>query len=279
MELEFSDRGSLGNSRTNLVRNQSLHKIKPTPVTVTGVSFASTIWLAGGFLLIAGLVVAAAFPNWTSIDHPPGYLAAKNVRIGLFYFCYTPDADTTASPATEECSLYVYPTFKPSNLTNIATIDTRDMAYLLTSCCSYGFGTGLLMIALIVGIIAYCKPRIKEQSLFLVAFVIQLFGCEYTILALLLHVLMTSKFMCIISILPSLGIFLLVSMILFPFAFSSEFMKQFCGSGADIYMRGKCAIEWATQLAMVLVCLTFYLPPFAIFSMNVSDGLKAYNCC
>lgn len=179
MELEFSE-GSLGNSRTNLVRNQSLHRIKPTPVTVSGVSFASTIWLVAGFFLIAGLVIAAAFPNWASINNPPGYLATKDVRIGLFYFCYTPDPtdDTTATPITEECTLYVYPTFTPSNMTNIATIETRDMAYLLTSCVCYGFGTGLLMIALIIGIIAYCKPRVKEQSLFLVAFVIQLFGCK-----------------------------------------------------------------------------------------------------
>lgn len=76
-----------------------------------------------------------------------------------------------------------------------------------------------------------------------------------------------------------LGIFLLVGMILFPLVFQSEFMRQFCGASADYYMRGKCGIEWSTQVAMVIISLSFYLPPFAIFSMNVADGLRAYNCC
>lgn len=179
MELEFSDRGtgSLSNSRVNLVKgSESLHRMKPMPVTVSGVSVASTFWLVSTFLLIAGLIVAAAFPNWASMSSPPPVLLVKDVRIGLFYFCYTPEVNSNLG----ECSPYVYPEFKPSNVTNLATIDTEDAAYLLASSISYGFGTGLLIISLVLGILAYCKPRIKENSVFLVAFVIQLFGCKCT---------------------------------------------------------------------------------------------------
>ena len=176
MELEFSERGSLGNSRTNLVKgSHSLQRMKPTPVTVSGVSVASTFWLVSGFLLIAGLFVAAGFPQWASMSSPPASLGAKDVKIGLFYFCYTPGVDSSEA---EVCSLYVYPEFKPSNLSSLATIETVDVAYLLTSSICYGFGTGLLMISMVLGIIAYCKPRIKDNSVFLVAFVIQLFGCK-----------------------------------------------------------------------------------------------------
>ncbi len=181
MELEFSDRGSLGNSRANLVKgSQSLQKFRPMPVTVSGISVASTFWLVSGFFLMAGLVVAAGFPNWASMTSPPAVLSAKEVKIGLYYFCYTPGIPADSSlNEPEQCSLYVYPKFKPSNLTNLAPIDTVDVVYLLTSSICYGLGTCLLMISLIVGVVAYCKPRIKDHSVYLVAFVIQLFGCEY----------------------------------------------------------------------------------------------------
>ena len=181
MELEFSAR-SRSDSRQQLVRSSrtSLHKIKPTPVTVSGISIASTFWLVSTFLLIAGLSVAAGFPYWMSMDSPSTALAARNIKVGLFYFCYTPGslgADSTES-GSEECSLYVYPKFKPSNLSNLATIEAEDVVYLLTASILYGLGIGLLMISMIVGIIAYCKPRIKEHSVFLVAFVLQLFACK-----------------------------------------------------------------------------------------------------
>lgn len=180
MELEFSNKGSsLGNSRTNLVsKSQSVHeKFKPMPVTVSGISIVSTAWLIAGFTLVAALLAIAGFPYWATISSPSSDIASKNVKIGLFYFCYTPD-NAVAPDEPEHCSAYIFPEFKPSNLSSIAVVDTVDVVYLLTSSICYGFGTGLLLISLFVGVLAYCKPRIKDNSVFLVAFVIQLFGCK-----------------------------------------------------------------------------------------------------
>ena len=75
------------------------------------------------------------------------------------------------------------------------------------------------------------------------------------------------------------GIFLIAGLVLWPLMYHSNFARQFCGLQSDYYIRGKCQVGWCTQVAMVIVSLTFYLPPLAIFSMNVSDGLRAYRCC
>ena len=164
-------------STRNLIQSNSSHKLRPKPVTVSGVSFASTTWLVCTFLIITGLVVAAAFPQWTTISSPTTALQAIDIETGLYYICYTPGIgqDSSVQPI---CSTYVYPEFSPSNRTNLASIDLRDIAYLFTSSICYGVGTCLIMLSLIVGIVAYCKPRIKEKSVYLVAFVMQLFACK-----------------------------------------------------------------------------------------------------
>lgn len=92
--------------------------------------------------------------------------------------CYTPGLGQD-STTRQICSVYVYPEFVPSNRSNLAKIDITDIVFLFTGSLSYGLGTGLLMISLIIGVVAYCKPRIKEQSVYLVAFVIQLFACKF----------------------------------------------------------------------------------------------------
>lgn len=76
-----------------------------------------------------------------------------------------------------------------------------------------------------------------------------------------------------------LGLFLLSGLVLFPLLYHSDFARQFCGTQADYYVRGKCSVGWCAQLGMVVVSLSFYLPPLAIFSMNIADGLKSYGCC
>lgn len=153
------------------------HRLLPMPVTVSGISFVSCLWMFLTFLLTACLVIPAGFSQWTTIDKPATSLQAINVHSGMFYFCYTPGigADSTVEAI---CALYVYPSFAPDNETNLASIEPKDIAALFTSSLCYGIGTGLFMITVLVGIVALSKPRIKRQSVFLVAFVIQLFACE-----------------------------------------------------------------------------------------------------
>lgn len=168
---------SRSSSHRNLIHSTSSQKLRPVPVTVSGISFVSTTWLVATFLIIAGLVIAGAFPYWTSNESPTTALQAINVHTGLYYMCYTPGIGKDSS-IESICSLYVYPEFVPANQTNLAKIDIEDIVFLFTGSICYGLGTGLLMISLISGIVAYCKPRIKEKSVYLVAFVIQLFASK-----------------------------------------------------------------------------------------------------
>lgn len=75
------------------------------------------------------------------------------------------------------------------------------------------------------------------------------------------------------------GIALIVGLALVPVFFGADFTHQFCGSSADYYVRGQCNIDWALFVAMVVTACSLYLPAFAIFSMNHSDGLNAHICC
>jgi len=115
----------------------------------------------------------------------------------------------------------------------------------------YAFGCGMLAVSFFVGVVAYFKPRIKNNSMFLVAFVFQAIA----------------------------GISLIAALVLLPVSFGSDFMEQFCGEGASIYYRGQCSIDWSLFVAMVVTACSLYLPSLAIFSMNVSDGLQAHVCC
>ena len=158
-------------SAAQLIARPSSHKILPTPVTVTGVSFASTGWLGLAFVCTASLVIAASFPYWTVNDSPQSSVKAINVKVGIFYFCYTPG--TGSDPTIEEkCYSYL------GNSTNLGPQDMDDISFLLTSSVIYFVGVFLLAVSLAVGVVAYCKPRIKKKSVFMVAFVIQLFACK-----------------------------------------------------------------------------------------------------
>ena len=74
------------------------------------------------------------------------------------------------------------------------------------------------------------------------------------------------------------GVCLVSSLVLWPLMYNSDFAKQFCGT-SDYYIRGRCEVDWGCILAMVATSLALYLPALAIFSMNISDGLRAYKCC
>lgn len=101
------------------------------------------------------------------------------------------------------------------------------------------------------GLAAFCKPRIKNFSVFAVVFCVQL--------------------VAVICLVVALGIF--------PLSFKSEFFQQFCGTEARFYNKGYCSVGWPLYVAMVATSLSLYLPALAIFSMNISDGLRGNICC
>lgn len=175
---------SRSDSQAQLIGRPSSHKLLPTPVTVSGVSVASTFWLVLNFICIAGLIIAAGFPNWAVVATPRSSIRVSSGEIGLYYFCYTPNG------APRECSLY-YPSSPLRNDTGLSAVELEDIAFLFGSSIVYGVGTVLLIISLAIGVLAYCKPRIKEQSVFLCAFTIQLLACKCWCLMLTASILTT----------------------------------------------------------------------------------------
>lgn len=177
---------------THAAAASSRRMMKPTPVTVSGVSFVSTFWLIFTTLVLCGLVVSAAFPHW--IENDVGSVEKRReldnllrrVDIGLYYFCYeiTTSLDPTSSNATfEECTPYLQyepPATHDGSVTNLEKANLEDIAFLFSASIVYAFAFLMLVISLIVGVIAYCKPRVKNNSMFAVAFVFQVVGGEFS---------------------------------------------------------------------------------------------------
>ena len=165
-------------------------RIKPTPVTVSGISFVSTFWLIFTTLILCGLVVAAAFPHWIENDvesvakrRELGNIL-RHVDIGLFHFCYslTATLDTLNSNTTfKECTpylLYDPPVNYDGSQTNLNAAKMVDISYLFSASILYAFAFLMLVVSLVVGVIAYFKPRVLNVSMFAVACVFQVVGGE-----------------------------------------------------------------------------------------------------
>ena len=170
-------------------------KILPVPVTVSGVSFVSTFWLFGTFLVIAGLVIAGGFPNWIRNSVEAGSPQARSlgtiistVDLGLYYFCFT----ITGQVCPDNfCNCTTYLNFDPPEAIDLGATSfttglynassVSEIPFLFSSSIVYAFGVGMLVLSLLVGVVAYCKPRIcrNKVSLFLASFVFQLFGGTY----------------------------------------------------------------------------------------------------
>lgn len=78
----------------------------------------------------------------------------------------------------------------------------------------------------------------------------------------------------------SVVVLLAAGLLIFPVGFDSPFAKQFCSEQhAGVYNKGSCDLGWAYFVAMIATAFAMYLPSLAIFSMNISDGLRANVCC
>ncbi len=172
-------------------------RLRPMPVTVTGVSCISTFWLVATFLILSGLIVAGGFPNWLRNRVETNDQARdlgnilSSVDLGLYYLCYNTtvcNQEFCDGPCREQrlCGCYTYLDFNPPstiNTTNGLVVaqnqiltpaaSVLDILYVFVGSIVYAFGIILLLISLLVGAVAYCKPRFGSCSLFLFAFVCQ----------------------------------------------------------------------------------------------------------
>ena len=164
--------------------------MKPTPVTVSGISFVSTLWLIFTILVLCGLVIVAAFPRMVhnDVNTPEKRRELDNlvhrVDFGLFHFCYelrvSLDQDTN-NASFDECTTYLQ--YSPQSTldgvsTNLLATDLEDIAYLFSSSILYAFAFLMLLLSLVTGVIAYLKPKVKGTSMFAIAFVLQVVGSK-----------------------------------------------------------------------------------------------------
>ena len=161
--------------------------MKPMPVTVSGVSFVSTLWLIFTVIVLCALVVAAAFPHWmhNDVDSVEKRSELNNllreVDMGLYHLCYTisRSVELNHNVTLRECSTYMQyspPVEHDGIKTNLNEADLNDISFLFSASIVYAFAFLVLLISLIVGIAAYLRPKVKGTSLFAVAFVLQVVG-------------------------------------------------------------------------------------------------------
>ena len=156
-------------SQQHLVGLPSSSKLLPTPVTVTGISFVSTVWLIATFLIISALVIAAGFPQWLQNRDTQVSTSVTRVDIGLFYLCY----NLTGDPPTRDCAPYLQFSPPVNRSTGLSEANLEDIAFLFSASIVYAFGVGVQIMSLVIGVVAYCKPRIKTYSVFVLAFIFQ----------------------------------------------------------------------------------------------------------
>lgn len=141
-------------------------RFRHEPVTVTGISVVSSLWLLLILAVSGALIVSFVFPTWATIDtvRVNRDLIVDNVNIGLFRYC------RDYSDGKQQCQRY-----DVSNDTDpLAPDSLADVQAFFAACIIYASGCALLPISFIVGLVAYFKPRISGISVFLIAFFIQL---------------------------------------------------------------------------------------------------------
>lgn len=187
---EEEDFGGLNAPNPATGRPSSARLMKPTPVTVSGVSFVSTLWLIFTVLVLCGLVVVAALPHWihNDVNTPEKRRELDNlvheVNFGLYHFCYelTVSLDQSTNNATfEECTTYLQYNPQASlggTPTNLLRAELKDIAFLFSASIIYAFAFLMLLLSLVLGITAYFKPKLLGNSMFAVAFVFQVIGGE-----------------------------------------------------------------------------------------------------
>ena len=183
------------------------------PVKRKGLSFVSAFWILLTFVVTACLVVAAGFPYWivNRVDGAPNsaqsrdlnidnsYSALVRVDLGLYYLCYQlhsgrPECgmDNSCNGTCRElgyCGCVSYLSYNPP--ANFVTVDgmtrmssvygtqsARDFVWLFAASIIYAFGVLMLLLSLIIGALALCKPRCGGCSLFLTAFALQIIAGE-----------------------------------------------------------------------------------------------------
>lgn len=170
------------------------------PVTISGISCISVIWITATFVILSGLIVAGGFPTWirnrVQIGAPARSLGNTLTRVdlGLYYLCYKLRGcgDPNSAICEDECrraracGCYPYMNYNPPPMINSTTDNLmiesgmvpfespRDIVFLFSASIVYAFGCLLLLVSLFVGTFAFYKPKLNRRcNMFMFAFVLQ----------------------------------------------------------------------------------------------------------
>lgn len=140
-------------------------RFRHEPVSVTGISVVSSLWLFFILAVSGALIVSFVFPDWVTVDSVRinRDLIVDNVHIGLFRYC------RDNNNGTQQCERY-----DVSNDDPLAPQSLNEVQAFFAACVVYGSGCGLLVVSFFVGLVAYFKPKIYGLSVFLITFFIQL---------------------------------------------------------------------------------------------------------
>ncbi len=198
--------------RQNLIRGP----VDLPPIKYKGISFVAAFWLTATFLVVAGLVAAGGSPYWLGnrIEGAPNsaqsfdltgnnqYSALVQVDLGLYYLCY--NLQSTSPPVVcgaqgtacnrtcrdlRFCGCVSYLSYDPPSmftpsdgLARSSSVfgpnSVMDFIWLFVASVIYAVGVILLLVSLVFGGIAFFKPRVRNCSLFLTAFIFQIIAGE-----------------------------------------------------------------------------------------------------
>lgn len=148
-----------------MLGSASKRRFRHEPVSVSGISVVSSLWLFFILAVSGALIVSFVFPSWATMSSVRinRDLVVENVHIGLFWYC------RDDRNGTQQCERY-----DVTNEDPLAPESLNDVQAFFAACIVYAAGCGLLLISFVVGVFAYLKPRISGVSVFLIAFFIQL---------------------------------------------------------------------------------------------------------
>ncbi|XP_052797394.1 LHFPL tetraspan subfamily member 2a protein-like [Mya arenaria] len=74
------------------------------------------------------------------------------------------------------------------------------------------------------------------------------------------------------------SVFLMTSgLVVYPLGFESRYFRYYCGSEADIYNVGACAVGWTYVLAIVGCAVSMFCPVLSYFSQNENFDTDSFE--
>ncbi|EDO35175.1 predicted protein [Nematostella vectensis] len=203
-------------------------------------SCVSVLWTVLSVLFTGACSLAIISPFWFERVPDPDDVSSDNssfVAFGLLRFCIKRNLESILE--MDEWSDF-------KNCKFYSSFHGIPSLFWKFSVVLYGIGVLLLLVAILLAHISCCFKKVCKRSVFGVAGVVQI----------------------------SAVIFLVISLVMFPLGFKSQFVSQHCGL-TDMFNPGQCSISWAYTLAIMSTGLLMLCPVMARHLMVTTPMAKA----